>query len=284
MLFFSVARQPRQGVVDSPGPIRYRPSQPPEHEPLPFSGEGLLATGLCLPQHPSPMQIELINLTFQYPQSGMPVFEGLNAQISGAGFFALFGASGVGKSTLARLIAGETALSEGEIRLNGIRRILYSYNTEKLPGWASVGEHLRRISPPAGLKRIDSLVDAFGMEACLSSRFSRLSLGQQNRINLTRYLLQEFDLLIMDESLANVDEITREGIIVTIKELFPERIFLYISHSVNEVARFCRQILVLRSPRRHPQLLPVAGQDLHGGGLLDRAAHEHTMLEIAHAA
>ena len=54
-----------------------------------------------------------------------------------------------------------------------------------------------------------------------------------------RYLLQDFDVLIMDESLANVDELTREKIILKIKALFPERCFLYISHNVAEVARFC---------------------------------------------
>jgi ABC-type multidrug transport system ATPase subunit len=230
------------------------------------------------------MQIELDKIAFRYPQSGTPVFQDLSALIPGAGFFALFGASGVGKSTLARLLAGETPPHGGEIRLQGIGRVLYSYNTEKLPGWASVGEHLTRVCPPAGLERIHHLVEAFGVESCLASRFARLSLGQQNRINLTRYLLQDFDLLIMDESLANVDELTREGIITTIKAMFPERVFLYISHSVAEVARFCREIFVLRSPRRQPQLVPVAGQDLPGGGTLDRVAHEHTMLEIVHAA
>ena len=55
----------------------------------------------------------------------------------------------------------------------------------------------------------------------MESRFAQLSLGQQNRTNLTRYLLQDFDLLIMDESLANVDELTKEKIIQKIKEMFP---------------------------------------------------------------
>ncbi len=59
----------------------------------------------------------------------------------------------------------------------------------------------------------------------MESRFAQLSLGQQNRTNLTRYLLQDFDLLIMDESLANVDEITKEKIIQKIKEMFPNSLF-----------------------------------------------------------
>ncbi len=82
----------------------------------------------------------------------------------------------------------------------------------------------------------------------LGSRFSQLSMGQQNRMNLVRYLIQDFDLLILDESLANVDEALRETIVLAIKEIFPAKLFLYISHNLMEVARFCKEILVLSRP------------------------------------
>ena len=62
----------------------------------------------------------------------------------------------------------------------------------------------------------------------MGKRFNQLSLGQKNRINLIRYLVQDFQMLIMDESLANVDELTREQIILKIKLMFPDRLFLYI--------------------------------------------------------
>jgi hypothetical protein len=57
----------------------------------------------------------------------------------------------------------------------------------------------------------------------------------------------------------NVDERTREQIILKIKSLFPDRFFLYISHNVIEVARFCRQVLVLRGAHRHPRAVDGAG-------------------------
>jgi ABC-type nitrate/sulfonate/bicarbonate transport system ATPase subunit len=109
-------------------------------------------------------------------------------------------------------------------------------------------------------------------------------MGQQNRTNLVRYLLQDFDVLIMDESLANVDELTREKIILKIKTLFPERCFLYISHNVAEVARFCRQILVLRGVSKAPQVVSVQGTDLVQGAVPTPERLERAMLEIVHAA
>jgi len=130
---------------------------------------------------------------------------------------------------------------------------------------------------------MDELIETFGIEAIVASRFHRLSLGQQNRTNLIRYLLQDFDLLIMDESLANVDELTREKIILKVKTLFPERCFLYISHNVAEVAKFCCQILVLRSQSKNPRWsacrAATPGTRRMRSGRLERA-----MLEIVHAA
>jgi ABC-type molybdate transport system ATPase subunit len=88
----------------------------------------------------------------------------------------------------------------------------------------------------------------------------------------------------MDESLANVDETTRSRIILTLKTLFPEKYFVYISHNMMEIARFCKQIIVLRTPDKQPQTCMIAGLDLLKDG--DPAAEdlERTMLEIVHAA
>jgi ABC-type bacteriocin/lantibiotic exporter with double-glycine peptidase domain len=122
------------------------------------------------------------------------------------------------------------------------------------------------------------------MTPLMGSRFAQLSLGQKNRINLIRYLLQDFQMLIMDESLANVDEVTREKIILNIKALFPDKFFIYISHNIIEVSKFCRDILVLAGTGRHRPAAVVNGQDLQNGQPLERQRLETTMLEIMNAA
>ena len=230
------------------------------------------------------MLIEFKDISYKYPGAVNEVFKDLTCDISTPGFHALFGPSGVGKTTLAKMMIGGVDDFSGEISTSGIDHILYTYNLERLPGWSSVREHLQSTTPDAGQNRIDELVKAFGLAECMQSRFARLSLGQQNRTNLARYLLQDFDLLIMDESLANVDEVTKEKIILTMKTIFPDRCFLYISHSVVEVAKFCRQILVLRGRHRSPQTVSLLGQDHTDGKALIKKDLEQTMLEIVNAA
>ncbi|UCD86718.1 MAG: ATP-binding cassette domain-containing protein [Desulfobacterales bacterium] len=229
------------------------------------------------------MLLECQNITFQYPNTDTYVFRDLTCQVSGPGFHALFGQSGVGKTTLAKMMAREMNGFSGEIAAEQMKHVLYSYNLESLPGWYSVGDHLAEVTPQPNKGAIDDLIASFGLQACLGSRFAQLSLGQQNRMNLARYLLQDFDLLIMDESLANVDEVTREQIIMKIKEMFPQKSFLYISHNVMEVSKFCKQILVIRGPHKSPQAVSISGQDLAARQALANEDLELTMLEVMHA-
>ena len=168
------------------------------------------------------MQLECKDLKFQYPGTNIHVFKALSLQIPGPGLHALFGPSGVGKTTLAKMICGKINGYTGEIATNKMNRILYTHNLERLPGWSSVREHLELNTPESSKPIVADLIHSFGLEVCMESRFAQLSLGQQNRTNLTRYLLQDFDLLIMDESLANVDEVTKEKIILKINNKNPE--------------------------------------------------------------
>jgi ABC-type multidrug transport system ATPase subunit len=229
------------------------------------------------------MLLECRDIEYQYPNTEYPVFNHLSFSITDPGFHALFGPSGVGKTSLAKILINSIESFSGKVIREGMDQILYTYNLERLPDWSSVGRHLEKVTPPGRTDIKDDLIDFFGIQHIIDSRFSNLSLGQKNRVNLIRYLIQDFRMIIMDESLANVDERMREEIILKIKELFADRCFLYISHNIAEVSRFCKQITVLRSAHRSPQAISVAGQDQFDGTPLEKKAVEKTMLEVMNA-
>ncbi|MBU0993882.1 MAG: ATP-binding cassette domain-containing protein [Proteobacteria bacterium] len=229
------------------------------------------------------MILSLTNLTFQYPDTEIPVFRTLNFSLDSPGFHALFGASGVGKTSFARIVAGELTGFSGQLYIKDKSIVLYSYNQERLPGWGTIRHFIDSTTPSSMIEMKKQLIDIFGLSDCINLRFSQLSLGQKNRVNLIRYLLQEFDLLIMDESLANVDERLRETIILKIKESFPDRYFLYISHNLMEITKFSDTILIFRDIEKIPQTLTLKGLDIASREMPDRDRLETTVLEVMNA-
>ena len=240
------------------------------------------------------MQLACENISFRYPGNGSVVLDQLSFTIQGPGLHAVFGPSGVGKSSLARIISSAITEYQGNILCEDIQTILYSYNMERLPGWADIGTILQEITPAGREPLLQELLTVFSLNNLLASRFPQLSLGQQNRVNLIRYLVQDFDLLILDESLANVDEKLRQTILLHIKKRFPDKMFLSISHNLMEIATFCQQIIVLgrgKEAKKETQEILIQGMDIQQNPHQDSAQNlvadqkklDAVMLEIMNA-
>ncbi len=228
------------------------------------------------------MLLECKNVTFRYPGTSKTILNNVSFTLDKPGLHALFGPSGVGKTSFARILADLINGYDGQIQKKS-KKVLYSYNLERLPGWSSVDNHLDKITPHSHRDLKTELIQVFGVQNVIDMPFAKLSLGQKNRVNLLRYLLQDFDILIMDESLANVDEITRENIILQIKTLFKTTCILYISHNVVEVAKFCDSVVVFKDSEKVPQTTIVEGCNFCIGEKLNETKLNRSILEIMHA-
>ncbi len=189
----------------------------------------------------------------------------------GAGITALFGPSGCGKTTVLRATAG-LVRARGRVALGGEvwqddandvfvpthrRSIGYVVQDSALFPHMSVRRNLEY-----GLRRggahdrgrrvdLDALVELLGIGHLLERRPTTLSGGERQRVAIARALAPAPRLLLMDEPLAALDAERKAEILPYLERLHDqlETPVLYVSHSIDEVARLADQVLLMRDGR-----------------------------------
>ncbi|MBN8911777.1 MAG: molybdenum ABC transporter ATP-binding protein [Rhizobiales bacterium] len=186
------------------------------------------------------------------------------------GCLALFGASGSGKTTIVRLIAGIERPDRGRIALGdhvlvdtaaGIwepahrRRVGLVFQDGQLLPHLSVLQNLSygRYFAPAGAKGVsfDEVVDLLGIGHLLTARPLTLSGGERQRVAIGRALLAAPRILVMDEPLASLDAERKHEILPFVERLRDELKLpiVYVSHAIAEVARLANRVVRLAGGR-----------------------------------
>jgi len=194
----------------------------------------------------------------------------LDAEIAAAprGITALFGASGSGKTTILRCVAGLLRATEGHVSLDGEtwqdgargrfvpaheRRCGYIFQEASLFPHLSVRGNLdyaqRRAR--ASAVRFDQAVEMLGLAALLERRPQALSGGERQRVAIGRALLAGPRLLLMDEPLASLDSSRKGEILYHIERLRDELgiPIVYVSHAIDEVVRLADAMVIISEGR-----------------------------------
>ena len=188
-------------------------------------------------------------------------------ELPATGFSAVFGASGCGKTTLLRVIAGLEPGAEGLVqvghetwldarqRLPTHRRAVgYVFQQPALFVHLNVRANLRygmrRRRVPRALA-FDDVVDLLGLGAMLERRVPGLSGGERQRVAIAQALLSSPRLLLMDEPMAALDRASRRTLLPYLQGL--QRALdipvLYVSHALDEVARLTDFMVLMRDGR-----------------------------------
>lgn len=179
-----------------------------------------------------------------------------------AGLTALFGPSGVGKTSLLNMVAGLLRPDRGHIRIGG--RTLFDGATDLPPEARRVGyvfqdgrlfphRHVKanllygwRLADPANRwMTLDEAADFLGIGHLLGRWPQSLSGGEAQRVAIGRALLAAPQILLMDEPLSSLDA-ARRGDIMTVIERIRDELkvpILYVSHDRAEVDRLATQIV-----------------------------------------
>lgn len=209
---------------------------------------------------PPPPSIQLLDAALSF--GGRPVFAGLSLRVPAGRTTCLLGPSGVGKSSLLRLIAGLTqgdgtvAADDGQ-PLPG--RIAWMGQQDLLLPWASVldnvllGVRLRgRRADRTDRERAMTLLKAVGLADRAGSRPDALSGGMRQRVALARTLFEDRPVVLMDEPFSALDAITRLRLQDLAAGLLAGRTVLMVTHDPMEALRLGHQVLVLSG---HPAAL-----------------------------
>lgn len=177
------------------------------------------------------------------------VLDGLDLSIPEGQFMALLGASGGGKSTLLRILAGLDTDIEGRVTVAQRRAV--AFQSPRLLPWKKVWRNVVLGAPTAGRPEALSALNEVGLGARADAWPSTLSGGEAQRASLARALIRRPDLLLLDEPFAALDALTRLKAQDLVGELWRRHgpAVLLVTHDVDEALRLADRVVVLSAGR-----------------------------------
>lgn len=219
-------------------------------------------------------RLQLKGITKQYP--GCLANDKVNLEITPGEIHALLGENGAGKSTLMKMIYGVTKPDAGEIYWEGEQVTIKDPSAARHMGIGMVFQHFslfetltvtENIALALGddasdlnelTQRILEVSKKYGMELHPDRHIHSLSVGERQRVEIVRCLVQDIKLLILDEPTSVLTPQEVDTLFVTLRQLAADGCsILFISHKLNEVRDLCHSATILRAGKVTGDCIPA---------------------------
>ncbi len=203
-------------------------------------------------QHTKQQFIEFKNINKTY--GSFEVIKDLSFEIGHQDIVGILGPSGVGKSTILKLIAGLETPTSGTL-INNTQKVGYVFQEPRLLPWKTTLENVMLPLHVIGIRKKEArekallFLDKMGLGGFEHYFPAQLSGGMLQRVSLARAFALEPDLLLLDEPFSALDLRLKSVLETMLKELLEETPIpvLYVSHSPEEVVQFANRIFMMFS-------------------------------------
>ncbi|MEV4582502.1 ABC transporter ATP-binding protein [Nonomuraea jabiensis] len=177
------------------------------------------------------------------------VLDGVDLDVRRGEFLALLGASGTGKTTLLRILAGLDAATGGTVLVPPVRTVVFQ-EPRLIPSKRALANVIIGQGRSARAKGLEALAEV-GLSRHADAWPATLSGGEAQRVALARALVREPELLLLDEPFAALDALTRLHMQDLIAELCARHrpAVVLVTHDVEEAILLADRIAVLREGR-----------------------------------
>lgn len=228
--------------------------------------------------------IRFENVSFRY-QTERPILQDLSFQVPSGSKVAIVGASGAGKSTIARLLYRFYELEAGRILIDGqdirkvslesLRRAIAIVPQDTVLFNTSIRDNIAYAKPDASAAEVDQAIAMAHLQDFINSlpqgdqtqvgeRGLKVSGGEKQRIAIARAMLKGSPILVFDEATSSLDSASEQAILKAMREVAQQHTSLVIAHRLSTITD-ADQILVLQQGQlveqgSHLQLLAANGR------------------------